>query len=205
MRLTREFYRPMGENLTVFSENGLPGSEIYRYENSGGLCAAVFGGKRAKPDWRFLFPNEERRQEKIEEWIKGQKWRLEDAKKRRKERFEPHDFKVGQLFYCSWGYDQTNIDYYMLTELKAKTMGYIVPIGAKTVSSNPPQDMVAPDPDHIREWDVLLGKNQNDGPPEPGKWKRLTTDGFSMGGSHYHASPCEPDTARYETSSGWGH
>ena len=103
------------------------------------------------------------------------------------------------MFYCSWGYDQTNIDYYKLVELKGKCMGKIVPIGAKTISSNPPQEMVVPDPDYIREWDVLLGDGASDG-----KWKKLTTNGFSMKG-HYHASPCDADTARYETSSGWGH
>jgi len=31
-------------------------------------------------------------------------------------------FKVGQLFYDSWGYDQTNIDYYEITEVKAKSV-----------------------------------------------------------------------------------
>ena len=203
MRQTRDWYRPTDIKPEVIAT--IPGSEIYRYEAGvGGPAAMVFGGRRSKPDWRFRFGSEERREEKIQEWIDNQEHRAAATKARRKERNKPHSFEVGQMFYCSWGYDQTNIDYYMLVELKGKCMGYIVPIGAKTVSSNPPQDMVVPDPEHIRAWDVLLGKNQNDGPPETGKWKKLSTNGFSPS-SHYHASPCDAETARYETSSGWGH
>ena len=207
MKLTRESYRPKEGQLE--RPEGLPeGYEIWRYERQNGkraVYAMVFGGKRSEPDWHFRFKSDEHREERIADWVEDMKSRIERVKLARKELHKPHDFKVGQLFSTSWGYDQTNVDYYKLTELKGKTMGYIVPIGSKTISSNPPQEMVAPDPDYIREWDVLLGKNQNDGPPEPGKWKKLRTDGFSMGGGHYHASPCEPDTARYETSSGWGH
>jgi len=209
MRFTREFYRP--KDARVEYPEGLPeGYEIHRYENGGksrsghAPFAAVFGGKRAKPDWHYQFRTEERREEKIAEWIENQKRHLDYAKERRKELNKPHDFEPGQLFCCSWGYDQTNINYYRLEELKGKTMGYIVPVCGKLVSSEPPCDMVAPG-ENIRSWDVLLGKNQNDGPPEPGKWKKLRTDGFSMGGSNYHASPCSAETSRYETSAGWGH
>ncbi len=203
MRLTRDFYRPSASVNAVMQElPEVPGSEVYRYENNGHPVAMAFGGKRSKPDFHFRFPNEERREEKISEWASGQVSRADSMKASRKERNKPHDFKPGQLFYCSWGYDQTNIDYYKLVELKGKTMGYIVPIGAKTISSKPPQEMVAPDPDYIREWDVLLRVDRDSA--EKGKWKRLGPDGFSPS-RHYHASPCEPETARYETSSGWGH
>jgi hypothetical protein len=199
MRFTRDFYRP--KNSRVESPAGLPdGYEIHRYEN-GSPYAAVFGGKRAKPDWHYRFKTAESREAKIAEWVESQKAHLEYAKKRRKEMNKPHDFKPGQLFYASWGYDQTNIDYYKLEKLKGKTMGYIVPIGAKTMSSKPPCDMVAPNPEYIREWDVLLGVNRED--EEKGKWKRLRPDGFTL--DHTSASPCSADTEKYETSSGWGH
>ena len=29
--------------------------------------------------------------------------------------------KIGDIFYSSWGYDQTNIDYYMVTKIIGKT------------------------------------------------------------------------------------
>jgi len=33
-----------------------------------------------------------------------------------------HDIKVGDIFYNSWGYDQTNIDYYQVVAVTAKTI-----------------------------------------------------------------------------------
>jgi len=204
MRFTRDFYRP--KDARVEHPEGLPeGYEIHRYENGGNLpdvpYAAVFGGKRAKPDWHYRFKTPERREEKIAEWVESQKSQLESKAKDRKERYAPHSFKVGDVFYASWGYDQTNIDFYKIVELKGKTMAKLVPIGAKTVSSNPPQEMVVANPDYIREWDVLLGVERSD--EDKGKWKRMTTDGFSPSRG-YHASP-DGGGEHYETSSGWGH
>jgi hypothetical protein len=44
--------------------------------------------------------------------------------------------KVGDIFYSSWGYDQTNIDYYMVTKLIGKTMVEIVAIESKYDEKN---------------------------------------------------------------------
>ena len=33
-----------------------------------------------------------------------------------------HDIKVGAIFYNSWGYDQTNIDFYQVVSVTAKTV-----------------------------------------------------------------------------------
>lgn len=38
--------------------------------------------------------------------------------------------KVGDLFYSSWGYDQTNIDFYQVTSVKSRMVG-LTPISAK--------------------------------------------------------------------------
>lgn len=33
-----------------------------------------------------------------------------------------HNFKTGDILYSSWGYDQTNINFYQVTKLVGKTM-----------------------------------------------------------------------------------
>ena len=75
MRFTREFYRP--KDSRVEYPEGIPGGEIHRYENGGNKpdvpYAAVFGGKAEKPDWHYRFRTEERREEKIAEWIEREK------------------------------------------------------------------------------------------------------------------------------------
>jgi len=56
--------------------------------------------------------------------------------------------KVGDIFYNSWGYDQTNIDYFKVTKLIGKASVELVPIESKIVDeeSNPYSDAVVPYP-----------------------------------------------------------
>lgn len=44
-----------------------------------------------------------------------------------------HGVKVGDIFYSSWGYDQTNIDYFQVIELKGSQMVKIREIAQTTV------------------------------------------------------------------------
>ncbi len=43
--------------------------------------------------------------------------------------------EVGDIFYCSWGYDQTNIDFYKVVK-KTKTGISIVPMSKKVIEYN---------------------------------------------------------------------
>jgi hypothetical protein len=57
--------------------------------------------------------------------------------------------EVGDILYSSWGYDQTNIDFYKVKRLAGKTMVELVPIESKlaeTLQNSPYQDMVVPYP-----------------------------------------------------------
>lgn len=204
MRLTREFYRPSpNSNARKEEIESVPGSEVYRYEVGDKPYGMVFGGRRSKPDFHFGFMSQEQREKKIQGWIDSQEGRAKLTKERRAKLSEPHGFEVGQLFYCSWGYDQTNINYYRLEELKGKCSGRIVPVCSKTVADKGGRGSTYVSPgENIRDWDVLLGIDESDG--DKGKWKRLTKEGFSMGRG-YSASPCEPDAEKYETAWGYGH
>ena len=90
MRMTRDFYRPSAAlGATMETAPDVPGSEIYRYNYNiagKGYVAEVFGGKRAKPDWHFRFPTEERREEKIATWIEREKDNAKRAAERRSQR-----------------------------------------------------------------------------------------------------------------------
>jgi hypothetical protein len=210
MRTTfdRDFYRPRPsegcENLRVRTYPDLPGTEIWTYEcDNGGNYVAAFGGKRAKPDFHERYRDPENREHRISEYLKGARMRIEATKERRAERSKPHGFEPGQLFSTSWGYDQTNVNYYRLEKLKGKTMGYIVPVTSVVNEKRSEGAALYVKPGtEVAEWDVLLGVDKNEG--EPGKWKRLTKDGFSMK-DRYHASPCSPDTEKYETHPMFGH
>lgn len=207
MKLTREFYRPNAEfckDVKVRQYSGVPGAEVWTYlTRNGKLGATMFGGRRQKPDNHYTYFNEKHREESIQRWLDGQRRHAEYREERKVSRSKPHNFEVGQIFVESWGYDQTNIDYYMLTKLKGKCTGYIVPIGSKIIGERGgPQETVAPDPDHIRDWDTLLSINRND--TEKGKWKRLRPDGVTICNGHW-ATPCSADSTRSQTGFGWGH
>jgi hypothetical protein len=90
---------------------------------AGKFYAIAYQGKSKNRDWYFSFKSEASMNEYIEEYVARCKASLE-AKKQRKEEQKERDSQVkcevGQLYVYSWGYDQTNIDYYQVTEVKGK-------------------------------------------------------------------------------------
>lgn len=56
--------------------------------------------------------------------------------------------EVGDILYSSWGYDQTNIDFYKVKRFAGKTMIELVPIESQLTDKqdSPYQDMVVPYP-----------------------------------------------------------
>lgn len=52
---------------------------------------------------------------------------------------------IGDIYVTSWGYDQTNIDYYKVTNVKNKTVN-LVSIGQKRNYTGPMQGECVPDP-----------------------------------------------------------
>ncbi|MEE9158930.1 MAG: hypothetical protein V3U60_11150 [Gammaproteobacteria bacterium] len=210
MRMTRDFYRPSTAlNAVMATLPDVPGSEVYRYENeSGKPCAIVFGGKRSKPDFWFRFPTEERREAKITEWAESQKQRVEATKARRKSQYaQPHGLTIDSVLYTSWGYDQTNVDFYKVVETKGKTMVKIVPIGSKQVRENGSAVYVVADPDTIRDYDVLININRED--VDKGVWKRAKLSSYDQEPtitlcSHSWAH-LDDGREHYETHYAYGH
>lgn len=86
----------------------------------------------------FYFENEERRQQWIEKKIQTIKEREQDketTKKRKNEAKADHPFKAGDILYQSWGYEQTNIDFYQITAVLNKSVR-IRKIGQEMVKSS---------------------------------------------------------------------
>jgi hypothetical protein len=97
--------------------------------------------------------------------------------------------KVGDIFVASWGWDQTNIDFYKVVRLIGKTMALLQPIGYRPVpgSEGFMCDKVQPDPDKeigdpIRR--VVEGR---------GDFVGARIDSVS------YASPCPPDHKAYRS------
>lgn len=63
--------------------------------------------------------------------------------------------EVGDIYYASWGYDETRVNYYKVVRVTA-TKAEIAPIAGKAVGSTG----IDPNSDVVRDWDVLIGVNR---------------------------------------------
>ena len=105
----------------AFNSKGLPVARLYKFITAG----------KNKGTWKieesYYFNTEAKRKTWVEEKISViKKWdnikaaEKETKKKAQNELVNP--YQVGQLFYNSWGYEQTNIDFYQIVEVKAKSV-----------------------------------------------------------------------------------
>jgi len=77
-----------------------------------------------------------------------------------------HSVKIGDMFSMSWGYDQTNVNYFQVTRLTSKGV-YVREIGAKSVEGTQGFmcESVVPNPNSFLERSQWCG-GFDDGNPE---------------------------------------
>jgi hypothetical protein len=182
-----------------------PGAEVKEYPNLKATvvnyvttlnkpAAAMFVGRGQRALWAYSFNNTSQR----ESYVKGQLEKVEAAvdaaNARRKEKAEfQHGLKVGDILYSSWGYDQTNIDFYQVVAVKDKTVD-IREIDKKVVRRERGADYVMPEPGHF-VGAVLKNKRPSKG-YGGGASIRLTS---YSGASTWDGKP------KYQTPSEMGH
>ena len=65
------------------------------------------------------------------------------AKAEPKEKVNKYGVKVGDLFYCSWGYEQTNVDFFQVIALVGESSVRIRQVAPKRISEEPTCSMAA--------------------------------------------------------------
>ena len=103
---------------------------------------------------------------------------------------EGHAYKVGQIFYRSWGYDQTNVNFYQVVGV-TKHFVHVKEIDSSVESSDGPQTKVV----------AISGSFLENSPVLKKKVSKSGHVGFNSYSSLY---PWD-GKPKYETSSGWGH
>lgn len=117
--MTRAFFTPRSYAAKI-TPKGIE-AEIYLMD---GNIAMGFGGKRSKPDFHIRFQTPERRDKHVAEYVESMARRQAEKKKdAAKKKTFAHTLAVGDIMYCSWGYNQTQVDYYQVTKV----------VGAKSV------------------------------------------------------------------------
>ena len=122
--------RHIPSGYTLIAKDERFGFEVYGIE-SPSIIAMCFTGKAVKHAWHYRFQDLTRRNAEIEKTLDGLMKSKEYKEKRKEERkaaSASHDVKAGDVFRCSWGYDQTNIDYYQVLSVSGQ-MAVISEIG----------------------------------------------------------------------------
>jgi len=172
------------------------GIEIYSYELNGKLIGLGFGGKRGKPDFYNSFSTPERRSEYINNYVKRVVDRHEQTVARKKEQTKPHTLVEGDILECSWGYDQTNIDFFQVTEVVSPRTVKIRGIQSQCIGNQSYQDKIVPVKDaFFPEGHYKFGKEQT---------KRVNSSNSVSIYSFASASKWDGRPA-YQTASGYGH
>ena len=108
---------------------------IVRFFNAR-LCVKIYKGTSYHPIAYYSFKTEEQREKTIDSCIASAKRRLayKTERQRKQSEFQP-TLKTGDILVDSWGYDQTNIDFYQILSVKGK-IAIVQEIGLKHVDGS---------------------------------------------------------------------
>lgn len=112
--MPREFYIPKGATKVADKSSD---AVAYVYQTGDRLYALAFLPKASKPSWHFRFRTPAEREKHIADFFAGQRKHLELVAETKAKRNRPHKLEVGHILKSSWGYDQTNVDFYQITKL----------------------------------------------------------------------------------------
>lgn len=88
---------------------------FFAYSLAGVLYGAGFSGTKARPDFHYKFISTEARDKYRAIWLEQLKAREDDRQARGMAAGETvNPFKVGDVLVSSWGYEQTNVDFYQV-------------------------------------------------------------------------------------------
>jgi hypothetical protein len=122
----RENYKPSG--AIVLTPKGCK-AEIYLFDDQKGRpCAIGFKGRAKKPTFRHWFEQPERRERFVARFIKE----TTENQKRASQRADQHTLKVDDILVASWGYDQTNIQFFQVVKDAGKNTVHLREIKSKS-------------------------------------------------------------------------
>lgn len=121
MKLPREFYIPKGARKITDKQSD---AVAYAYEDQQGRPHAVgFAGKATKPSFNYRYRSDANRAKAIAEHFAGRQ-RQQSFKAQLKadrldgDRRARETVQVGGIYSTCWGYEQTNVEYFEVVEVK---------------------------------------------------------------------------------------
>jgi len=165
--MCREYYE---ENFDVLKKG--ENNSIILVNPKNDLAIMGFSG-RAKKNYNFYykFPNLNKRNEYIENFLKSQEEviKRKEIEKQKKMEINNENIEIGTIYYTSWGYEQTNGEFYQVVDKKGKKTLLLKEIKSKEVEKeagrdysyfNPVKDeFVSDEIFEIRIDSLKIGKN----------------------------------------------
>lgn len=153
------FYVP--KNCTELIKNSY-GTVYHTPENSPEHIAISYEPKATRNHtWLYKFPSHEAMQKKIQEFFSNRE-RIQQEKQARKEKEKSFDassiYSIGDIIYNSWGWEQTNIDFFQIVKV-TKSNVFLRPITQHVTEYNSSMsEYVAPNPDQFYSEEVTQHK-----------------------------------------------
>jgi len=108
----------------------------YLYDAGAKVAAIGYSGKRNKPDFHNSYRTNEQRLAHLNKWRKNLAdtlaFKAEQKAKRKARNGKGHDIPIGAIFNFSWGYEQTNQDFFQVVSVTKCTVD-VRKIGSKLV------------------------------------------------------------------------
>lgn len=105
----------------------------YCYESEKGPALVAYKGRQGKPFRFFAFADVERRESYLAELVKKEA-KTEEWKRTRRQ--TGHGLEVGDIVYSSWGYEQTNVDFYQVVRVPSDRFAVVRQIEQETTESS---------------------------------------------------------------------
>jgi hypothetical protein len=112
----------------------IAGGCYYLADRFGRHVAMGFQGKAIKPAFYYTFKTPEARAAYVAKWAESLR-RCDEARAQRRadRRSDTHTLQVGAVLMRSWGYEQTNIDWYQVTAIVSDKMVVVRKIAGRII------------------------------------------------------------------------
>jgi hypothetical protein len=92
------------------ASDGLTAVVLANKDNSP--CAYGYRGRSMKSAFRYRFQDEDQRSKYVSDWLETANKSIAEWVALKDQRRVPHTLTVGDILVTSWGYDQTNVEFY---------------------------------------------------------------------------------------------
>lgn len=128
LSLGRDFFVPKGSRK-VCDKRSDAVAYLYEVPARQRVGAMVFFGQQAKPIWHYTFKDAAAREAAIRRAFEGRQAHDSAKAETKAKRNQPHKLEVGHVLVSTWGYEQTNVDFYQVTRVVSPTMVEVRAIG----------------------------------------------------------------------------